>query len=326
VVGGGGYVAGELLRLLARHPHVEIAAVVSRTHRDRLVHKVHPHLRGLGLKFRGDYSFDADAVFLALPHGLSMKVAREFVGRMKVIDLSADFRLSRELYERYYGPHEAPELLGKFVYGLPELYRERIRGAELIANPGCNATAAIIALYPVKDAVKEALVDVKAASSAGGRGGGMASLHAERAHVVRVYAEGSHRHEAEVLQATGIRARITAHAVDMVRGLMATIYLQAPLGEAELFRRFSIYSREPFVRLVREKGWGLQRLPDPKYVLGSNFVDVGFTGSQGEGGATLYAALDNLVKGAAGQAVQNMNLAFGLAEAEGLEQLPLFPA
>ncbi len=324
VVGASGYIGGELVRLLAMHPEVEITAMTSRRYNGKKIHKVHPNLRGLNLRFTNNYSFDADVVFLAVPHGTSMKIIDEYKGSAKIIDLSADFRVSLELYTKYYGDHVKPELIDEFVYGLPEIHREEIKKAELIANPGCNATAVILALYPFKGEVSEAIVDLKVSSSAGGRRENVASIHPERSHVVRVYKAFHHRHEAEVIQETNVKAQFTVHSVDLVRGLLATIYFKMETSEKELYKKFFRYLKEPFIRIVKEKG-GIQRLPDPKYVIGSNFVDIGFAYDEENQRVILFSALDNLIKGGAGQAVQNMNIAFGLDETLGLNYLPVYP-
>lgn len=324
VVGGSGYIGGELIRLLAMHPEVEISAVTSRRFAGEKVHKVHPNLRGLDLRFRSDYNFDADVIFLAVPHGTSMKIVEEFMGSAKIIDMSADFRLKKELYSEYYGEHTRPELIDEFVYGLPELHRDEIRKAELVANPGCNATAAILALYPFRDLTDRAIVDLKVSSSAGGRRENVASIHPERSHVVRVYKPFHHRHEGEVLQETGIKVMFTVHSVDIVRGILATAYFEYDGSPRDLLRRLLVYRNEYFIRLVTDKG-GLQRFPDPKYVLGSNFVDIGFAYDEANGRAIILSAIDNLIKGGSGQAVQNMNIMFGIDERTGLDYYPVYP-
>ncbi|AAL81807.1 N-acetyl-gamma-glutamyl-phosphate reductase [Pyrococcus furiosus DSM 3638] len=324
VVGASGYIGGELVRLLAMHPEVEITAITSRQYAGKKVHKVHPNLRGLDLRFTNDYNFDADVIFLAVPHGTSMKIIEEFLGSAKIIDMSADFRIKKELYEKYYGPHEKPELIDRFTYGLPELHRKEIKKAELVANPGCNATATILGLYPFKDLTQEAIVDLKVSSSAGGRRENIASIHPERSNVVRVYKPYHHRHEAEVLQETRVKAMFTVHSVDLVRGLLATIYFRYEGNERELLRKLLMYKDEPFVRIVTDKG-GLQRYPDPKYVIGSNFIDIGFAYDSENSRVMVFSAIDNLIKGGAGQAVQNMNIMFGLKETTGLEYYPVYP-
>ena len=324
VVGASGYIGGELVRLLAMHPEVEITAITSRRFAGKKVHKVHPNLRGLDLKFTNTTEFDADVIFLAVPHGTSMKIIDSYLGSAKIIDMSADFRLKHELYREYYGEHSRPELIEEFVYGLPELHRDEIRKAELVANPGCNATATILALYPYRGLTERAIVDLKVSSSAGGRRENVASIHPERSHVVRVYKPFHHRHEGEVIQETGVGAMFTVHSVDMVRGILATVYFDFEGSNRELLRRLLVYKDEHFVRLVTDKG-GLQRFPDPNYVVGSNFADIGFVYDEANGRAIILSAIDNLIKGGSGQAVQNMNLMFGLDERTGLDYYPVYP-
>ncbi len=324
VVGASGYIGGELIRLLWEHPEAEITALVSRRYEGEKVHRVHPNLRGLNLRFTGPKELDADVIFLSVPHGTSMRIIDDYAGSSKVIDMSADFRVPLELYREYYGEHLRPELLEEFVYGLPELHRDEIRRAELIANPGCNSTAVILALHPFRDLVDEATVDLKVGSSAGGRKGGLPRMHPERSNAVRVYRTHHHRHEAEILNETGVRAHLTVHSVDLVRGLMATMYLRIESDRREIYRRLLGYLKEPFVRIVKDRR-GIQRLPDPKYLIGSNFVDIGFECDENNGRVILFSALDNLMKGGAGQAVQNMNLTFSLEETTGLRRLPIYP-
>lgn len=324
VVGASGYIGGELVRLLAMHPEVEITAITSRRFAGQKVHKVHPNLRGLELRFTNAKEFDADVIFLAVPHGTSMEIIDDYLGSAKIIDMSADFRLREDLYREYYGEHKRPELIDEFVYGLPELHRKEIRKAELVANPGCNATATILALYPFRELTDEAIVDLKVSSSAGGRRENVASIHPERSHVVRVYKPYHHRHEGEVIQETGVKAAFTVHSVDIVRGILATIYFRFEGSSKDLLRKLLVYKDEPFVRLVTDKG-GLQRFPDPKYVIGSNFADIGFAYDEENSRAIIFSAIDNLIKGGSGQAVQNMNLMFGLDERTGLNYCPVYP-
>jgi len=326
VIGGSGYIGGELLRLLWMHPGVELTAISSRRYAGKRVELVHPHLRGTGLRFSSRSSVDADVIFLAVPHGESMKIVEEYLGSAKIIDLSADFRLPVELYRKYYGEHEKPELIERFIYGLPELHREDIKKAEYVANPGCNATAVILALYPFRGQIGEAMADIKASSSAGGRRESLMGMHAERSNVVRVYRAYHHRHEGEVLRETGIRCPFTIHSVNMVRGVFATVYFRMESSERELLRMvYASYGDEYFVKIVRERE-GIERLPDVKYVLGSNYAHLGVAYDAENERAMIFSAIDNLVKGGAGQAVQNMNLMFSLKEATGLEHLPLYPA
>ncbi len=325
IVGGSGYTGGELIRLLSNHPKVNISTITSRKFAKQKVHRVHPNLRGLDLRFTDDLDeIDSDLIFLAVPHGASMDMIKDYYGSAKIIDLSADFRISHDLYEEYYGDHSEPDLIEESVYGLPELHRDEIKDADLVANPGCNATSAILGLYPFRNDLEEAIVDLKVSSSAGGRNSNVMASHSERSSVVRAYKEYHHRHEAEVIQETGIKGQFSVHSVDMVRGLLATIHMNLETSKADLYKKFHEYSDEHFIRFVKERG-GLQRNPDPKFVLGSNMVDVGFSYDEENDRVIVFSALDNLIKGASGQAVQNMNIMFGFNEKTGLEQLPISP-
>ena len=326
VIGGSGYIGGELLRLLWMHPEVEIVMVTSRKYAGKKVEVVHPNLRDTGLRFTGSYNeIDADVIFLSVPHGESMNIVSQYIESSKIIDLSADFRVSRELYEEYYGKHKHPELIDKFVYGLPEIHREEIKRAEYVANPGCNATAVIFALYPFKDFIKEAVADVKVASSGSGRRENILGMHPERAHLVRVYKAYHHRHEAEVLQETGIHCPFTLHSVDMVRGLFATVYFKIKSDNKSILRRLlKQYGNEKFVKVIVARE-GPLRQPNSKYVIGSNYVYLWSAYDEVNERAIIFSSIDNLIKGGAGQAVQNMNLMFGLPEDMGLNYISIYP-
>lgn len=339
IVGASGYVGGELLRLLLRHPFVEIAQVSSESYAGEPVHRAHPHLRRLAsLTFcRMADLRPCDVLFIALPHGEVAPRIEAFAALAPIlVDLSADFRLrDPEAYPRWYGrPHPHPEWLPRFVYGLPERYREALRGARSISGVGCNAAAAILALGPliqadVLDPERPIVVDIKAGSSEAGREPNPGSHHPERHGAIRPYAPVAHRHTAEVRQALG-RASIvlSVTAVDAVRGVLAIAHAwpRAPLREPDLWRIYrAAYGEEPFIRLVRDRQ-GVHRLPDPKAVIGSNFADVGFAVEEETGRLVALCALDNLVKGAAGSAVQSMNVALGWPETAGLDLIPLHPA
>lgn len=343
VIGASGYVGGELLRILAVHEHAEVTVATSETNTGRPVHHVHFNLKGFyrNLRFMR-YSVDsvskmADAAFLALPHGQSLHLVPELleVG-MKVVDLSADYRLRNpEDYRRWYGyTHPYPDLLSKAVYGMPEIHRERLRGAELVASPGCNATASILALLPLASSglLSEApiIIDVKAGSSEAGSRPSLPDHHPEREGAIRPYAPEGHRHAAEVSQEIGrvagreVSAYLTPHAVPAVRGALASAYVFAgeDVGERELVSAYArAYGKEPFIRIVRNTPI---RYPSTKYVVGSNYADVSFAV---EGGRLIkaFAAIDNLMKGAAGQAVQAFNVAVGFDETDGLKLPPLRP-
>jgi LysW-gamma-L-alpha-aminoadipyl-6-phosphate/LysW-L-glutamyl-5-phosphate reductase len=337
VVGGSGYVGGELLRLLALHPEAEVTQVTSDSFAGKPVSRVHPNLRrAIELNFsRHDKLRPADVTFVATPHGRSMNPIVDWLASGGIwIDLSADFRLrDPTLYPTYYGvEHPHPELLARSTYGLPELYREDLRSAQLIAVPGCIATAAILALRPIAHAGilanSPVVIDAKSGSSASGADGGPASVHAERSGVMRLYSPALHRHTAEIEQETGTRVALSCHAVEAVRGVLATchaFYGAAP-SERDLWRIYrTAYGEEPFVRIVHHSE-GLYRQPEPKILAGTNFCDVGFAVDPHGERIVAIAALDNLGKGAAGNAVQCWNIRAGFPEATGLEFLGLHPA
>ncbi len=335
VVGGSGFAGGELLRLLADHPAFEPAFATSRRYDGRAVGYVHPNLRDLDLRFSDPAELEAvDVLFAATPHGVSMERIDDFRDAADVVvDLSADFRLADPAaYDEYYDGHDRPELLGEAVYGLPELSRDDLPGADLVAAGGCNATVSILGLYPLVEAGllapdDRAVVDVKVGSSEGGAGGGRASSHAERSGVVRPYAPTGHRHQAEIEQALGLDPAFTVHAVDMVRGAAATSHLfpAAPVEKPALWRAYrEAYGDEPFVRLLGGSG-GVYRYPEPKAVAGTNLVELAFEVDEAHGRLVVFSAIDNVMKGAAGQAVHAANLACGLEETAGLGFRGLHP-
>ena len=336
IVGGSGYTGGELLRLLLRHPKVEVAQVTSDSMAGKPIGRAHPNLRKVtDLTFTPHSDLEpCDLLFLAMPHGRSMGRMSQFLVRAgKVIDLSADFRLKDPaLYREYYGvEHPCPDLLAQSVYGLPELHREAIRQATLVSGPGCIATAAILAIHPLAKAglidPERLVVDAKTGSSAGGVDGGTASQHPERSGVMRIYAPAGHRHTAEIEQETGVKVALSCHAVEAVRGILATChaFLQDSVTSKDLWRVYrEAYHGEPFVRIVTEPA-GLYRYPEPKILAGTNFCDVGFALDAHANRVVAVAALDNLMKGAAGTAVQCMNLVAGYPETMGLDFLGLHP-
>ena len=345
ILGASGYIGGELLRLLLQHPKAEIAYAAARRSAGEYVFRVHPNLRGVtDLKFSlfPQGADGADVVFTALPHGESLKLVPELAASgSRVVDLSADFRLRDPAqFRAWYGrDHPAPELLGEFVLAVPELNRDRIRGARLIASPGCMAITSILALAPLfadpalKADPSHVVVDAKVGSSGSGGKPSLATHFSERYGAVRPYRPAGHRHSAEIEQAvkdaTGadLRVSMSAHGVNMVRGILSTCHVfvggsPAPVDVWKSYRR--LYSGSPFVRLVRDRQ-GPFRLPDPKLVVGSNFCDLGFDLEGRTGRAVALGATDNLVKGAAGNAVQSMNIALGFDEGEGLRMAPLHP-
>lgn len=339
IVGGSGYVGGELLRLLLSHPRVHVAQITSRRHSARFVHDVHPNLRQMtDLRFTAPDQLEAcEVLFLALPHGLASRSIARYAGLADtLIDCSADFRLrDADAYQRTYGdPHPAPEWLGRFVYGLPERFRDDLRGASYASGVGCNAAAVILALAPLADAgiLRAATVEVKVGSSEAGAGHSAASHHPERSGAVRVYRPFGHRHLAEIAQALGeVPVDLTATAIEMVRGVHLTAHCRLQAGAQvrqerdiwELYRE--AYGEERFIRLVASRR-GLYRFPEPKILVGSNCCDVGFALDEERDLLVVIAALDNLMKGAAGSAVQSMNVMRGWPEDSGLGFAGLHPA
>ena len=335
VVGGSGFTGGELLRLLSGHPRFEITQATSRSYENKTVGSVHPNLRGSDLRFSAPDDLESvDVLFACTPHGVTMEQIDSFRDAAEtVVDLSADFRLDTEAeYDEWYDGHDRPELLSESEYALPELNRENLPGADLIASGGCNATAAILGLKPLFDAEilageERIVVDVKVGSSEGGAGGGEASSHPERSGVVRPYAPTGHRHEAEIEAFLGTGVSFTAHAVDMTRGASATchVYPDEPVSTADLWTAFrNSYAEEPFVRIV-SGGSGVYRYPEPKAVAGSNYAEVGFEVDPKNGRLVVFSAIDNMMKGSAGQAVHAANVALGFDETAGLKFEGLHP-
>ncbi|RCK72480.1 MAG: N-acetyl-gamma-glutamyl-phosphate reductase [Anaerolineae bacterium] len=338
IVGGSGYTGGELLRLLLDHPQVEVAQVTSRSRLGEYVYQTHPNLRKrTQLQFCDPQTLQpCDVLFLALPHGQAQGEIERYASLAeRIIDLSADFRLrSAEMYQRWYGhPHAAPHWLERFVYGLPEFHRQELRTARYVSGVGCNATAANLALAPlVKAGLIEmdspVIVEIKVGSSEGGAEGNPGSHHPERSHVVRTFAPFGHRHTAEVLQECGLtKVKLTMTSVELVRGALATAHVQVKSGvtNKDLWRAYRAFANEnPFIRLVKEQR-GIYRVPEPKILAGSNYADLGFELDESTGQLVSICAIDNLMKGAAGSAVQCMNLMFGLEETLGLEFPGLHP-
>ncbi|PSP55143.1 N-acetyl-gamma-glutamyl-phosphate reductase [Halobacteriales archaeon QH_7_68_42] len=335
VVGGSGFTGGELLRLLAGHPEFEVVQATSRSKENKTVGHSHPNLRSMDLRFSSPAELESvDVLFAATPHGVSMERIDDFRDAAgTVVDLSADFRLDSEAgYEEWYDGHARPELLEGAVYALPELTREELPGADLIASGGCNATATILGLLPLfEDDVlsgdEQVVVDVKVGSSEGGAGGGDASSHPERSGVVRPYAPTGHRHEAEIQQFLGIDVSFTVHAVDMIRGASATchVFPDGPVSKGDLWGAYrGSYEDEPFVELVAGGG-GVYRYPEPKAVAGTNRAEVGFELDPGNERLVVFSAIDNMMRGSAGQAVHAANVALGIEETAGLEFRGLHP-
>ncbi|MGB9930531.1 N-acetyl-gamma-glutamyl-phosphate reductase [Haloarcula amylolytica] len=335
VVGGSGFTGGELLRILDGHPEFELAQATSRSKENKTIGHSHPNLRHSDLRFSSPADLESvDVLFAATPHGVSMEQIDAFQEAAgTVVDLSADFRLDSEAqYDEWYDGHSRPELLEESEYALPELNRNNLEGADLIASGGCNATATILGLLPLFEADilsgdEQVVVDVKVGSSEGGAGGGEASSHPERSGVVRPYAPTGHRHEAEIQQFLGIDVSFTVHAVDMIRGASATchVFPEQRVSKGDLWGAYrGEYEDEPFVELVAGGG-GVYRYPEPKSVAGTNRAEVGFELDPGNKRLVVFSAIDNMMKGSAGQAVHAANVALGIEETAGLEFQGLHP-
>ena len=339
VINVTGYSGIELARILARHPEAELAAVTGRAAVGKKLSDVFPHLWELDLPITAEVEASVDVVISALPHQASAERLAPYVeSGVKAVDVSADYRL-RDLadYGEWYGPHPRPDLLPQAVYGLPELWRDEIREAGLVANPGCYPTAAVLALAPAVAAgliERDVVIDAKSGVSGAGRSADFWVNRAGRDEHVRAYKVGGHRHMPEIRQELRSLAgegdfsvTFLPHLVPMTRGILASCYaafrpdarLDGDAGRQrllELYREF--YAAHPFVHVVDEP-------PSTKHTLGSNDVRVHPTIDGATGRLIAIGCLDNLVKGAAGQAVQNMNLMFGLTESAGLESLALYP-
>jgi LysW-gamma-L-alpha-aminoadipyl-6-phosphate/LysW-L-glutamyl-5-phosphate reductase len=335
ILGGSGYTGGELLRLLLQHPHVQIQQVTSRSYAGKFLHTTHPNLRSFtSLKFTTPDQLEAcDVLFMALPHGESSDRIEQAADLAHyVIDLSADFRLrDRELYRSWYGTdHPAPAWLDRFVYGLPEFHRQELSGVQYASGVGCNATAVNLALFPLAAGgmIESAVVEVKVGSSEGGMSFSLASHHPERSGSIRPFAPTGHRHQAEIQQELGVfPLHFSATAIEMVRGVQCTahVFLNQDLQERDVWKLYrERYSDESFIRLVKDRQ-GVVRLPEPKLLCGTNLCDIGFVKDPASNRLVVISAIDNLMKGAAGSAVQAMNLMLGFDETTGLSMIGLHP-
>lgn len=335
VLGASGYVGGELARLLLEHPHTELVQVTSDHFAGQPLSLLHPNLYGItDLCFsKHDEIQSCDVLFLALPHGVAMQtIARWRDIAPLIIDLSADFRLfDAQSYQKYYTClHPDETLLHTFVPGIPEFYRERIKQATHISIPGCMANAAILALHPLTQAKLIdgwVMVNGHTGSSGSGTEHDLAGMHAERSGVMRVFKPSDHRHQIEISQICAVPVQMTAMAVEAVRGVQ--VVCQCSLGHAiteqEIWRLLRLsYEDEPFIRLVKRRS-GAYRLPEPKILAGTNYCDIGFALANDKEHLVLIAALDNLVKGSAGNAIQCLNIKAGWNERDGLTFSGLHP-
>ncbi len=339
ILGASGYTGAELVRLLLHHPSVELSALTADRHAGKPYGAVFPHLGDRGLpdlvKIDAvDYS-GIDLVFCCLPHGETQRVIAALPGHLRVIDLSADFRLADlAAYAEWYGhDHHAPELQKTAVYGVTELAREAVKSARLVANPGCYPTSAILPLFPLIEAgaveTGEIIVDSKSGMTGAGRAAKEEMLFSEVSEGINAYGIARHRHTPEIEQELGraagaaVRVAFTPHLMPMNRGILSTIYVRLANGADARALRVTLakrYAGEPFVRLVPE---GMA--PATRHVRGSNHCLIGVFADRLPGRAILVSVIDNLVKGASGQAIQNMNAMYALPETTALQQEPLFP-
>lgn len=337
VVGATGYAGAELVRILSEHSKVEITSLVSRQYAGVAFDEIYPSFKGIVQTTCEPLDTNVlcdktDFIFLALPHKIPMAVVPDLLERGKrVVDLSADFRFQNvEIYEAHYQPHSSKELIPKSVYGLSEVYGEKIRSAHLIGNPGCYPTSILLPLMPL---VKNGLVDVgsivadaKSGVSGAGRSLSLTSHFCEVTESFKAYKVATHRHNPEIDEVLSLAAEKTVHItfvphlIPMSRGMLSTIYagLSKSVGLKDVKSCLgSFYKDKPFVRLLDDS-----RMPETRFVRGTNYCDIGMRIDNGNGRLILVSAIDNLVKGAAGQAIQNMNIMLGIDETTGLDKVP----
>lgn len=342
VLGASGYTGADLVRLAVRHPNVDVTVLTANSHARKPIEEVFPHFRGLDLPAlvtveEANWA-EVDAVFCGLPHGTTQQITSTVLKthpHVKFIDMSADFRLrDADTYQQWYGiKHQAPELQGEAVYGLTEHYRDDIAKARLVACPGCYPTAVLTAMLPLAGAglidASEIIIDAKSGVSGAGRGLKQNTLFCEAGEGMSPYAVGTHRHAPEIEQEVSkvfgldVTVNFTPHLIPMSRGELCTHYVRCAEGKTADDLREALaafYADQGFVHVLK-KG----EMPATQHVRGSNNVLIGVFPDRIQGRAIVISALDNLIKGSAGQALQNFNLMFGLPEATGLEQVALFP-
>ncbi len=338
IIGGSGFAGGELVRLLLNHPEVELEQITSTRFAGEFVYTIHPNLRGHTsakyTKYDAEKIIDScEVVFMATPHGVSKDMVPQFLDAgIKIVDLSADFRLKdKDDYPKWYGyEHPHPELLRKAVFGLPELHRDEMKGAPLVACSGCMSGASILAIAPiVKTGLVDSqriIIDAKIGSSGGGSSPTPANHHSERFGGLRPYQVTGHRHIAEIEQEVtsysshDTSVGFTPHSMNISRGILITahFWLNLNIVDRDIWKAYrGMYSEEPFIRFVKSKK-GLHQLPDPKNVQGTNFCDIGFVVDNHVDRLVCFSSIDNIVKGAAGQAVQCFNIQNGFEETTGL--------
>ncbi|SMB90742.1 N-acetyl-gamma-glutamyl-phosphate reductase [Desulfonispora thiosulfatigenes DSM 11270] len=340
IIGATGYTGQELVKMLSGHPHIEIVGLGSKSYAGENFSKIYPHFRGIDLiceNPENDEIIDkADIIFLALPHGLSVPYVKKALEKgKKVVDLGADFRIKdRDIYQSWYktqGPEE--DLLEKAVYGLCEINKEKIAGAQIVANPGCYPTTILLALIPLlqKGAIKKQniIIDSKSGVSGAGRSLSLNTHLCETNEDLKAYGLPLHRHIPEMEQELSLNAEeeinitFTPHLIPMTRGMLSTIYLELEEGFTgekvhSLLKEF--YKDKHFVRIIGEG-----ESPHTKWVSGSNYCDIGIFSDPRNNRITILSAIDNLIKGASGQAIQNMNIMFGLDEKAGLPLWGMYP-
>jgi len=339
VLGASGYTGSEIVRLLAVHPYMNVTAITAESNAGKEFAEVYPQLGSLNLptltkNHEVDYS-NVDAIFCCLPHGTTQEIVNGLPKDKKVVDLSADFRLRDvDTYAEWYGgEHSAQELQKEVAYGLTELNRDAVKGARVIANPGCYPTSVQLPLVPLLKAgqiqSEDIIIDAKSGVSGAGRGAKTQFLYSEIAEGINCYGVGSHRHMPEIEQeltlvaGTDVSISFTPHLMCMTRGMQSTMYVKMTSDTTVDDLRATLkakYSNEPFVQVL-EKG----QVPHTRYVRGSNFCNIGVFEDRLKGRAIIISVIDNLVKGSSGQALQNMNLIMGIDETTGLMQQPMFP-
>lgn len=338
ILGATGYTGAELVRMLVRHSFIELTTLTTRQYADKKFSQVFPSFTGICdlvcSEYKNPESIDADLVFSALPHHESAPIVRELViNGKKVIDLSADFRLkSLETYKKWYGEHPCFELVNKSVYGLPEIYRDEIKNAQIVANPGCYPTSALLPLYPlIKESIidlKKIIVDSKSGVSGAGRSLSLKTHFCEVYCGFKAYNVTQHRHQPEIAEQASFFANsnveiiFTPHLLPIKRGILSTIYasMKKSLEEKDIYNIYrQYYSQERFIRIFEDE------LPSIEGVVGSNYCDIGVRINKETKTIIIISVIDNLVKGASGQAIQNMNVMFGFPEETALENIPLYP-
>ncbi len=336
IIGATGYTGAELVRILARHSFIELTYLSTQQYVGKRFSDVFPAFRGIcdsPLKELNLEDIEADVVFTALPHHESFKVVKPLLDRkLKIIDLSADFRFkSYNRYKTWYGKHPEFHLSERAAYGLPEIFRDEIRGSDLIGNPGCYPTSAIIPLFPLlREGVisgEQIIIDSKSGVSGAGRGLSLKTHFCEVYGGFKAYNVTQHRHQPEIEEqleraGAGVSVLFTPHLLPIKRGILTTAYsiMKKDVSEEDIYGIYqSWYGKEPFVRILKDE------LPSVEAVAGSNYIDISVRIDKHTNRLITLSAIDNLTKGASGQAVQNMNIIFNLPEEEGLKIIPLYP-